>query len=230
MASNIKPPRSLDEQNIFHTLPTELSILNRAHDARFGTYECLKLDDLYAWRAEQTFFYVYGLKCLGKARLKEPKIFFERELSRDVRFNFVVYHDEPYNERSPSWKTALLGLREIIDWKHGEPQGVEIALAYMALAEIKLHRGIPIGWYDLDELGIRHKGSMVLPGAVPNSCEVYSPDDRDMRMFIDYAIASLEHACEQNDPLALWLHRLPIFKPLRDEATFKDLIARLTLP
>ncbi len=44
------------------------------------------------------------------------------------------------------------------------------------------------------------------------------------------AIEHLAKACDDHDPLMVWLHLWPIFDPLREEEGFKALIQRMNLP
>jgi hypothetical protein len=45
----------------------------------------------------------------------------------------------------------------------------------------------------------------------------------------DRAVTELARACDDRDPLLLWLHLWPVFDPLRDHEGFKALIERIGL-
>jgi hypothetical protein len=46
----------------------------------------------------------------------------------------------------------------------------------------------------------------------------------------DSAIDKLAMACAEHDPFLVWLHLWPMFRPLRGDERFKDLIERMHVP
>jgi hypothetical protein len=124
---------------------------------------------------------------------------------------------------------ALDRLRRLIDWDCATPHPLQIALAYLALAEIRIHRGIQHEWLE-QASGPPADYDIETPKPPISKFDHYPDDDDDVREFLDFAIDALGYACEENDPVMAWLHLLPIFDPLREEPGFKKLIERMNLP
>ena len=143
-------------------------------------------------------FFPCGIEELGRARLKDPQKFFRED-------------DAPTGE-------LYEYLDRTIEWS-GYKGVLRAALAYVALAQMKLHGGIPKRWV----AEIPH------PLMLRSGC--WEPkDENGYHRLQDRAIEALSRACDGHEPLMAWLHLWPFLKSLRREPGFRPLIDRMKLP
>ena len=143
-------------------------------------------------------FRILGLEHLGQASLKQNGLFARNHIPRGGL--------EEY-------------LSRMIEWSVCTPRGLQLALAYMCLAAIKWHGGIPVEW-----LITAVKNEDLRRGRETKVFKDTAYSDLKRR-----AVASLSRACDEQDPMMVWLNLWPVFDPLRDRSDFKAIVERIGL-
>jgi hypothetical protein len=141
-------------------------------------------------------FRFFNIAELGTARLRNPAKFFGKE---DIT-------RAPYY-----WEHAVA-------WDIRDPPSLYVAIAYMALAQMKLHGGIPYSW--VSDFPPMRKRCGQWPA-------------RDEMGFHDLqrkAIEALFLALDERDPLMVYTHLWPFLDPLRIEPEFGRLLQKMKLP
>jgi len=168
-----------------------------SHGVYLGDVEYVR-DDL-----SEIWFYLNGMRHLGLVRLKKPFPFF--------RF------DGPSNWHDEEDLTLPEILHAAIEWRYPSPGSFQVALACMALAEMKRYGGIPLQWCVEPPCAALRQGPQAR--SLMKGCNG----------FRRYAIDSLHKACDDHDPAMVWLHLWPFLDPLRGEPEFAELLKRMNL-
>lgn len=109
-------------------------------------------------------------------------------------------------------------LDKTIEWSYSNPQPAQMAIAYLALRTMKWQAGVPRRWC------VSEPNCRVLPG-IAKPWQLASCNQLE-----DRAVACLKLACDEHDPIMVWLHLWPLLSPLRDNWEFQKLIERMNLP
>jgi hypothetical protein len=147
---------------------------------------------------EQSEFYPCGLKQCGKMTLRNTDFFRRRHR---VAGNLAEY------------------VHAIADWTLVAPRPSQLAIAYLALAEIKWNSGIPVSWLVSRPLWVRRSPRPQEPPISSTTNELYAR-----------SVTALRLACDEHDPMMVWLPRWPFFEPLRKRPDFQLLIEAMNLP
>ena len=228
-------PRSLDSENLLSRVHRCLADIQIQQVGRQQRYYAFTLQQMFSLELDKKYFHLHGIPYLGLARLKSPQAFFETQVLQNadlLHYPKPFFHWE-FNDPHPL-ANALQYFKDLIEWKHWNPSPIEMALAWMALAEIKIHGGIPHLWYEVEDIAVPHNdfpsSDLKIPVAEGRKFGGDPLDAFDVNAFLDLAISALGYACEAHEPLMVWLHLMPIFDPIRNKPAFRELINRMNLP
>jgi tetratricopeptide (TPR) repeat protein len=228
-------PASLDYDNVPYLVNRSLTRIETDRRIIEDTNYAFTLRQIFILELDKKHFYIYGASYFGQARLKSPKAFLETQVLEHAD---LKRHPQPQiiwdRNNSHPLAVALNYLKDLIEWEYWNPSPLQMALAWMALAEIKIHGGVPHHWYKVEDIALqdpkRSSFELRVPVADGRKFGGDLHDAFDVNAFLDLAISALEYACEACDPVMAWLHLLPIFDPLRDRPAFRELIKRMNLP
>ena len=145
-------------------------------------------------------FFPFGFVQCGLASLRNPERFLEEAVEgMEIENDLDLY------------------LHDVIEWDFDAPLNLQRALAFMALAVIRRHRGIPTHWCTAS----RRRANSGLSRQPPNG---------SYHRLQELAVNCIQDACRERDPLMVWLHLWPIFDTLRERPDFRTLIRRMNLP